>query len=612
MKKKSEGMSSAEVARKMAEIDAKLKLVRRQKKAMAEEDKERNQVKITTKSKTEPFKSGRKAEMFHPNLDYAMAEVSFSPYLLAHLPKYEPDTKSATLMNQMRFMGPTKCEKLVSSGKVTLPLDLEKAKSFVIDEVMTYNPDFGPGVKKPGAQSRQGSSRPQTADGSSMVKGGSTFLTADSLERPRSPQYEAAIARGGPETYMAAYRAGSLSTLGSTDSTFQSHFAPGSPNGGNNKLPPLDGKRAVPQRAKGYYTDRYKYTDKEWEAEVERRHNDEKAREDKEREDAYAAQERAREREEALVAQRAREAKERKEAAKRAVAAKEARRQTLRDDIQRHKLQKVQMAKALEAARSQEETGTGAMGGSPSERDQPKKKRSVKGGGVAAKKTSSSKAESRAEGKDAEEAKRGAKNQPPEVKAAASVDIAPPPVEAPAPTSVSAHASVAGEVWPAGVVVQHVRLRGVRGCEWYGVPEDPFLLLQREAGAGGWKAKLVRPTVSGDDAVWNAAGVELPCVGDEVVSLQVELLDDTLAEGEVSLARGSAHVSPGTDVVQVSLEPPSGGSPVVVEVTLAYAAGGATALANDAESYADDFVGEESAAEKGGGHDDIPEDVPED
>ena len=202
---------------------------------------------------TKDFKSGVRDELYHPNMDYALAEVSFSPYLLAHLPKYKPNTKACTLMNQMRFLGKKKCDELVMNKKVELPCDLEEAKKIVTTDVMWYNPDFGPRTKIKGARKSDSASRPSTsietcnkrgredslstlgfnsslngfeADGEggvgsitfdySHLKGslGSISIPRDLLTakgrkgkgskgymRAISPEYQAANNRGGPDRY---------------------------------------------------------------------------------------------------------------------------------------------------------------------------------------------------------------------------------------------------------------------------------------------------------------------------------------------------------------------------------------------------------------------------
>ena len=209
---------------KLAEISQQIRELRLQRKKL----EENSEVKISQpkkkKKKAYKFVSGVKPDLYHPNLEYALAEVSYSPYLTGHTPKL-PNMSAGVLMNKMRFLGAKECKKKVESGLIKLPCNPSANVKFVKKYIMTYNPAFGPednknndkdrastaaSRKRPGTSLSSGfggdlntnnSSRAPTRGNTAEVNGGSTLLTVNSTSRPRSPTYMAAVARGGPVTY---------------------------------------------------------------------------------------------------------------------------------------------------------------------------------------------------------------------------------------------------------------------------------------------------------------------------------------------------------------------------------------------------------------------------
>lgn len=199
---------------KLSEIAKQIRELRLQRKKLEES----SEIKVSqpnnkkNKKKVYKFVSGVKPDLYHPNLEYALAEVSYSPYLTGHTPKL-PNMSAGVLMNKMRFMGAKECKKQVEAGLIKLPCNPSANVKFVKKHVMTYNPAFGPednndrsstaaSKRRPGTSSGfGGDSRVPTRGNTTELNGGSTLLTADSTSRPRSPTYMAAVARGGPVIY---------------------------------------------------------------------------------------------------------------------------------------------------------------------------------------------------------------------------------------------------------------------------------------------------------------------------------------------------------------------------------------------------------------------------
>ena len=538
------GDSVGEFQAKMAQITADLRRVRAEKKALEEEGKVK--VKVTTTLKTEPFKSGRKEELYHPNLDYALAEVAYSPYLLAHLPKYEPDSKTASMLNKMRFMGPKKCESLVANKEVELPCDLNKTKEYVIDEVMTYNPDFGPGVKKPGAKPRTTSStRPDSSMGGATVK---TLLGAGEMERPRSPEYEGAIARGGPERYKKMLASGSLSSLQTTDAGFQSLFADQLGATPGSAAAPSSATNAVPARAQGYYSDRYKFSDEEWVVELARRRQEERDkihREEAEIERKAAEDEAAREEE---AKKRKREKRAQKEAARRAAAAKEAARKAYKERLvqerkelderrakevaEKKRKEEDEVRKAQEAFQQRQKAkALGQAGKAAARKPKVNKEREAKAKAEASERIAMEEAKSKrraAEEKEQtrkeEEAEKVRKEEQEDLKVASAAALVPEAV-APAPPSQASDS----------VVITAVTLRDVLAEEWWSpeyFADTIFVVLS----LAGWSARIEDgvKTDGNDFVVDNLAVVMEPeSLGGE---LRVRVFDDNAYEGEIEIA----------------------------------------------------------------------------
>ena len=538
---------------KMAQIDADLRAVRLKKKALEAEDKAAKEIKgggPLKNSKSKRFKSGEKAELYHPNLDYALAEVAYSPYLLGHLPKYAPDSKTAMLMNKMRFMGPKKCEEAVTKNQVTLPCDVAAARDFVVDQVMTYNPDFGPGENegKKGAKSSSSRSlRPQ----SSMATV-STLLGEGETNRPRSPEYECAIARGGPTRYKKLLKEGSLATLGSTDVGFQSLFA------SQDSLPP--GKNGgVPERAQGYYPDKYKFSDREWPAELKRRQDAEasgaQAKADAEYEREMEEEEKKSSEEKKLK----REKKAAKKAAVREVEEKAAARVAYKEMLAKGRLELDERQRQEEAAKVAAERrreklreierlrAREAAGLGPSKfqvESNLKKARVPKPAAAAAEAKTKEQDEKEAthESKD-EGSMKSAENCSTEETLVAGDDYLYEDdfTDEPAAPQPSAPAPPASSSAKAEVGVSTVTLCGVGAATWYGEPQEPFFKLS----CGDWSARVdSESSAVGDDVVWEALTVTVS-VADmtEGSLLTVQVCDDNPYEGEVALASATVPLS---------------------------------------------------------------------
>ena len=221
-------------------IAEQIRQVRLQRKKLEEEEKEATKTS-SNGVKKKKFVSGVKPDLYHPNLDYAMAELSYSPYLNGHMPHNIPDMKSLELMNKMRFMGPKKCEKEIEKGLI-LPCNIQKKKTFVEKVVMTYNPDFAPAEAKRDDRSSTANSskRPNTSLSTDKKPStsGSRLLEPGSTTRARSPIYRAANARGGPEVYMKKLKEKRMEKHAEFESEFLGLFASDSSMESGFDMPP--------------------------------------------------------------------------------------------------------------------------------------------------------------------------------------------------------------------------------------------------------------------------------------------------------------------------------------------------------------------------------------
>lgn len=557
-------------------------------------------------------------ELYHPNLDYAMAEVAYSPYLLAHLPKYAPDSKTAMLMNKMRFMGPKKCKEAVTKNQVKLPCDVAVARDFVVGQVMTYNPDFGPGEKE-GKKGTKSSSSQSLRPQSSMATV-STLLGEGETNRPRSPEYECAIARGGPTRYKKLLKEGSLATLGSTDSGFQSLFA------SQESLSP--GKNAgVPERAQGYYPDKYKFSDSEWPSELKRR-QDAQASDAQAKADAeYEREMEEEEKKNAEEKKRKREKRAAKKAAAREVEEKAAARVAYKEMLARGRAELDERRRQEEAAKVAAEKrreklreierlrAREAAGLGPSKFQVESNQKKVRVPKPAAAVKAKTKEEQEVEIEATPESKDGgsiksAGNSSAKESVATGDDNqyeddftdepgAPQPT---APTPPTSSSSTKAEVG-----VSAVTLCGVGAATWYGEPQEPFFKLIY----GDWSARVDgQSCVVGDDVVWEGLTVTVSVVDVTAGGLfTVQVCDDNPYDGEVALASATVPLSGlvgragQSTVLAAELAPAdesAGGAAARIEVTAIFteavrAAGGAERKDADTVSTSDGADGSDSA-----------------
>jgi hypothetical protein len=188
------------------ELGAEIKKVRDQRAKLTESHGRSKRPPLMKNAKK--FVSGVKAPLFHPNLDYALAEVAYSP-LNQSLSSYRPNSAAAGILNKLRFMGPRHAQEyLKKNPKEKLPCDLERAKNYVIKKVMTYHPPSGhPAVKRkpPRTGTAKTGERPETSGGMDTAgsMASSHRLASGDMDRPRSSRYLAAVARGGPKEFIS-------------------------------------------------------------------------------------------------------------------------------------------------------------------------------------------------------------------------------------------------------------------------------------------------------------------------------------------------------------------------------------------------------------------------
>jgi hypothetical protein len=114
---------------KLLEIDEKIKAVRAEMNSLSPESKKKA-VKLP-----EIKEKNKKKQFYHPNLDFVMAEMAYSPYLCAPDEKYTSKTFLSAKVGELRFEKKTEAEKKI-------PYDLSVAKRRFMTEIVSFNPSF--------------------------------------------------------------------------------------------------------------------------------------------------------------------------------------------------------------------------------------------------------------------------------------------------------------------------------------------------------------------------------------------------------------------------------------------------------------------------------------
>lgn len=116
---------------KLLEIDEKIKAVRAEMNSLSPESKKNSKAVKLPEIKDK----NKKKQFYHPNLDFVMAEMAYSPYLCAPDEKYTSKTFLSAKVGELRFVKKAEAEKKI-------PYDLSVAKRRFMTEIVSFNPSF--------------------------------------------------------------------------------------------------------------------------------------------------------------------------------------------------------------------------------------------------------------------------------------------------------------------------------------------------------------------------------------------------------------------------------------------------------------------------------------